>query len=140
MFVTHILQCFIQFSNNLFTILQLKNCGFNFIPVFFVFRYFYYCWPDAVQSIISFCKENLSTISVETVHQHIHDSVIPKLVNKIAREQSQDNYCKEILFSEYRIKTLTLATTFSMSKLGFNYHPRKKCYYVDSHESPENVA
>ena len=27
-----------------------------------------------------------------------------------------------------------------MSKLGFNYHPRKKCYYVDSHKSPENVA
>ena len=27
-----------------------------------------------------------------------------------------------------------------MSKLGFNYHPRKKCYYVDLHESPENVV
>ena len=97
--------------------------------------------PDAVQSIISFCKENLSTISIESVHQHIHDSVIPKLVKKISQERSQDDYCKQMLFSEYRMKSLTLATTFSwMSKLGFNYYPRKKCYYVDSHESPENIA
>ena len=97
--------------------------------------------PDVVQSINSFCKENLSTISVETVHHHILDTVIPKLVKKIARERSQDDYCKEIMFSKYKLKTLTNSTTFSwMTKLGFNYHPRKKCYYVDSHESPENVA
>ena len=82
----------------------------------------------------------MSTISVETVHEHIIDKLIPKLVTKIAKERGQDDYCTEMLFQEFRIKKLTIVTTYSwMQKLGFNYHPRKKCYYVDSHESEDNI-
>ena len=96
--------------------------------------------PDVANSIISFCKENLSTISVETVHEHIMDNIIPKVVERIAKERGQSDYCKQMLFQENRLKKLTIATTYVwMCKLGFNYHPRKKCYYVDSHESDENI-
>ena len=63
------------------------------------------------------------------------------LMMKITEEHGQDEYNKDVLFHKYRLKILTIATTYDswMRKLGLNYNPRKKCYYVDSHKSSENI-
>ena len=40
----------------------------------------------------------------------------------------------------YHLKTLNVKTIQNwMNRLGFKYEPRRKSYYVDSHETPENV-
>ena len=45
-----------------------------------------------------------------------------------------------MLFSEFNFKTLTISTVYKwLIKLRFKYQPRKKSYYVDNHESPENI-
>ena len=43
--------------------------------------------PDAVESLTSYCNNNLSTLSVERVHHHIIDELIPKLVETIALDR-----------------------------------------------------
>ena len=95
--------------------------------------------PDAVESLISYCNNNLSTLSVERVHHYIIDDLIPKLVQTIALDRGSE-YTKKTFLEEHKLTKFNLSTTYRwMTKLGFSYHPRKKCYYVDSHESPENV-
>ena len=42
--------------------------------------YFLSCNPDVSTQIIGFCKENLPTLSLESVYCHIHDVIIPNLV------------------------------------------------------------
>ena len=45
------------------------------------------------------------------------------------------------LFAMYNLKSLSVTTILNwMNKIGFKYEPRKKTYYVDTHESTENVA
>ena len=44
------------------------------------------------------------------------------------------------LLAEYGLHTMNVKTIQNwMRKLGFKYEPRKKTYYVDTHESKENV-
>ena len=96
--------------------------------------------PDVVRSINTYCKANIADISTELVFDHIHDTIIPYLVNTIKNESQIDEYTKVDLLKEYGLKTLTVSTVnVWMSVLGFKYEPMKKCYYVDNHESPENV-
>ena len=96
--------------------------------------------PDAVAQIISYCKNNLSTITGEAVHSYIHHEVFPKLVITIQNERNDSEYSLESLFKEFRIRKLSLSTIYHwLSALGFKYQLRKKCYYVDNHESVENV-
>ena len=45
-----------------------------------------------------------------------------------------------MLFKEFNIRTLTIPTVWAwMKQLGFKYEVRKKSYYVDNHDSQENV-
>ena len=55
-------------------------------------------------------------------------------------ERGDPQFDQTQLFKEYNLKTLSPSTVYTwMEKLGYQYQHHKKCYYVDSHESPENV-
>ena len=55
-------------------------------------------------------------------------------------ERNDEDYDKEKLLKEYSLKKLTDTTVCNwMRQLGFKYEIRKKCYYVDNHDSPENL-
>ena len=96
--------------------------------------------PDIVHQIISFCRSNISTLTIDAVHQHVHDTILPNLAETIKKERNLEVFDCEMLKKEYRLKTLSHQTIFNwMQKLGFHYKPRKKSYYVDTHERPENV-
>lgn len=97
--------------------------------------------PDVVVSLTNYCRRNLTTLSVESVYSHIHETIIPELVKKIANEKNDPTYNKQQLLTEFRVKNLTLSTVYRwMLFLGFKFEPRRKCYYVDNHESPENIS
>ena len=96
--------------------------------------------PEIIHSIKQFCKSNILSLTIELVHNHIHTVIIPELVKKIGKERNLPSYNKEMLFDEFNFKTLTISTVYKwLVKLGFKYQPRKKSYYVDNHESPENI-
>ena len=97
--------------------------------------------PDAYKAILSYFRSNLSTLTVESVHHHIHEKVIPKLVEKVRNKQNNQDYNCEDLKKEFRVQKLTIQTVYNwMIRIGFKYQPRKKSYYVDTHESPENAS
>ena len=100
-----------------------------------------YSNPDVCEQIISYCKDNLSTLSMESVFNHLHDQILPKLVQTIQKERNELDYTKRGLLKEYHIKQLTMMTVYNwMTKhLGFKYKQRRKCYYVDNHEKTENI-
>ena len=58
----------------------------------------------------------------------------------LSKERNDNEYTMKDLLKEYKLKNLTLNTVYRwLELLGFRYKPRKKSYYVDSHESEENV-
>ena len=49
--------------------------------------------------------------------------------------------CVNEFLAEYSLKKISIKTVYNwMKQLGFQYKPHKKCYYVDTHESDENIA
>ena len=103
--------------------------------------YFLYSNPDVCDEILSFCKTNISTLSGELVHTHLHECVLPTIVKTIQEERKDETYNEHDLFKEFRLKSLTMMTVYNwMHHLGMRYESRRKCYYVDSHEKPENVT
>ena len=96
--------------------------------------------PDVCDEILQFCRKNLSTLTIELVQDHLHSVVIPNLLSKLKTERSNSEYSIEDLYSEFQLKSISLSTTHRWLRiLGFKYERRKKSYYVDTHEKPENV-
>ena len=96
--------------------------------------------PDLAEQIITYCKEELSTLTSESVHHFVHETAIPNLVETIQKERNDYEYDKTQLFKEYQLKKLTVGTIYKwMLHLGFKYETRKKCYYVDNHENPQII-
>ena len=97
--------------------------------------------PDIIDQINSYCKSNLSAVSVELVFDRLHGHIIPNFVKKIKEERGVSEYTSESLFKEYGLSKLTIVTVGRwMNKLGYTYEPLKKTYYVDNHETEENIA
>jgi hypothetical protein len=70
-----------------------------------------------------------------------NDTLIPKLVEQERIETGNINETRERVLLKYRIKTFTICTLYNwMELLGFKYSTRRKTYYVDDHERPDNVA
>ena len=46
--------------------------------------------PDVIDSINSFCRQNIASMSCESVHQHIHSSIVPQLIATIKHERELD--------------------------------------------------
>ena len=97
--------------------------------------------PDLKDAVLKYCKENLPTLSGETVYNYLLETALPKLLNDRREELEDDNFSFENLLQENGLTKLTMATIYNwMRRLGFKYGPRTKVYYVDSHEKPETKA
>ena len=94
---------------------------------------------DFIEAVHSYCKENLSSLSVERLHNHIHANILPQLVTSIGTSQNVPNYNLDKLLSEYHLKgKICVSTVCSwMKMLGYVYGLRQKSYYVDNHEKPQ---
>ena len=118
---------------------HFPNC-FKRKPAKDALPYFLASTPDVVSSITSYCKENIETLTAESLHSYLVEDCIPKLVTTIQQERSDPDYTSSDLMKEYHLKRLCPSTMYNwMTLLGFKYEPRKKTYYVDSHEHPDNV-
>ena len=98
-------------------------------------------YPGVVKDMLMFCRTNIAELNVDAVHEFLLKDALPKLVKKIQLEQNCPTYSLQLLLKDYKLSTLCVKTVYNwMIKLGFKYEVRKKSYYVDSHESQENVS
>ena len=72
--------------------------------------------------------------------EHCNEILIPKLVENEKCETDNADLTREMVLAKYRIKTFCIRTLYNwMETLGFKYSTRRKTYYVDGHERPDNV-
>ena len=101
--------------------------------------------PDLHADMIRYCKNNIENLSVESVHSWFHEEGLPKLVKNWKKELenvgiSSDSVDKNTILSEHNLTSLSMGTVLNwMTLFGFKYSPKQKTYYVDGHESKENV-
>jgi hypothetical protein len=56
-------------------------------------------------------------------------------------EIGQESRDVKTILKQYGLTKVCLSTVYKwMKKLGFNYEPRKKSYYVDGHEKEETIS
>jgi len=123
-------------------------------------------FPDAKGQIIAYAVKNLATLSIESLHDYIISTVLPRLV-KTWREEEQieeqdstgtstgttgtiaptelQNHNHDSITAKFLkahgLKSLSLSTTWRwMRLLGFSYDTRRKGFYVDGHEREDVVA
>jgi hypothetical protein len=97
---------------------------------------------DLHQAFMTHAKCNLNSLTTEMLHQYLFSTALPQVVTRIQNERglAADEYTIKDLLHDNGLPCLSLRTlTNWMNLLGFKYSPVKKCYYVDSHEKPENV-
>ena len=96
--------------------------------------------PDLHQNVLSFCRHNINNLSIESLQHHLYTNALPALAESIKKEQQLETFELSHLLEQYGLKNLSLPTVQRwMKKLGFKYEMRKKTYYVDSHDSNENI-
>ena len=85
---------------------------------------------------------NLGNLSIEMMHDFIHETIIPDLIMKRQSEINDDIIVtKEFIMKESGLHTICVRTVANwMNQLNFKYNARKKTYYVDGHKAPETVA
>ena len=69
--------------------------------------------------------------------------MVTEAVGEAAEAMEQEQYNRELkkLLKRYHLSSISLVTIYHwMIHLGFKYEPRKKGYYVDSHEKPATIA
>ena len=108
------------------------------------------CFPEVKNKIHSFCqkKENLASLSVESLRNEIVDTIIPEIYETLLQEQQEHEdfeeeefWTKEEMLAYLGLKSISPSTVWRwMQRLGYKYSETKKCYYVDGHEKPETKA
>jgi hypothetical protein len=95
---------------------------------------------DLYDAFMAYTNDNLSTLSGEMMRSYLFDIALPELANKIRQRRRLREYTVQQLLQENCVSKLTLKTVYNwMSQLGFSYDDHRKIYFVDSHESIENV-
>ena len=90
--------------------------------------------------LLQFAKNNLSTLRIELIHNHVHEVMLPDLLQKRKEETGNNMLTMEQMLGEYGLKKLTIMTMYRwMRSLGFQYSVKTKTYYVDGHERPDVV-
>jgi hypothetical protein len=90
--------------------------------------------PDLHQSLISYARSNLATLSCELIHQYLFSTAIPGIVARVQKETGQEYNAAQFL-KDNNLTTLSLSTVYGwLGLLGFIYSLSRKSYYIDSHE------
>ena len=82
----------------------------------------------------------------EMLSSYIHETLLPPLVKQREKElranmelHPGEKFTVDALLEENGLSKLAIPTVYRwIRRLGFKYQVRKKCYYVDTHEKPEN--
>ena len=100
--------------------------------------------PDVCHTIKEYATSNLSTLSVEMMSEYLHNVVLPQLVENEVKESNEEldqESAREKILKQYGLTNICISTVYKwIKKLGFNYEPRKKGYYVDGHKKEETVS
>jgi hypothetical protein len=97
--------------------------------------------PDLKDAIVHYARDHLHELSASLLFHYLHEEALPALVERKKEELDNPQYNKEDLLAEHQLGKLTLRTVYKwMERLGFQYQPRMKCYYVDGHEKTEVIA
>jgi hypothetical protein len=90
---------------------------------------------------MKYVHTHLCTLSGEMMHAYLFGTALPETAEKIQEEcRMGKNYPVKDFLKDNGILTLVPQTvTRWLNHLGFKYSPFRKSYYVDSHESLENV-
>jgi hypothetical protein len=99
-------------------------------------------YPELKNDISRYCLSNLSTLSLELVHEHVTTKMIPVYYELWKAEEGQVNVKTKIddFLESNQLVNLSLTTIWRwMSYIGFAYSGRKKSYYVDGHEREDVV-
>ena len=100
--------------------------------------------PILKDKMMSYCKQNLSNLTCESVHTWFIEEAIPMLANERMEEEvipagTLEEY-KKMIYDEYNLTKLCSGTVLKwMHQLGFKFSSKTKIYYVDGHEKPEVV-
>jgi len=108
--------------------------------------------PDAMDAFKKFGTANLQTLSIEKMHEYVHEHLIPTLIGNL--EQGDDDNenepqqlttisqeTKDAFLETYGLSKVTMSTILRwMHAVGFRYKSRQKHYFVDGHEEPETIA
>ena len=87
-------------------------------------------YSSAKDDLKMFCRSNINSLSVENVHDHIMNVILPDLAKTTNTDIT-------IILQSFRIKNLCFSTVLKwMHDIGFRYSTRKKTYYVDNHAKP----
>ena len=96
--------------------------------------------PDFKNNILDFIVENRSSLTAEKLHDHIHEILIPKLLQKRKEEAQNINYTKDNLLHENGLKVLCIRTVLNwMHCLGLKYEEKKKSFYNNKHQLYEVI-
>ena len=107
------------------------------------------CFPEVKDKIHAFCrkKENLASLSVESLRNEIVNTIVPAIYETLLQEQKEledfeeeEFWTKEEMLAYLGLKSISPSTVWNwMQLLGYKYSETKKCYYVDGHENEENI-
>ena len=96
--------------------------------------------PHLKDKFISYAKENLTDLNGELMYDYCIDTLIPELVEQDRKELEDEEATSEEILKAYRITNFSIRTLYNWLKaLDFKYSSRRKMYYVDGHERPDNV-
>jgi hypothetical protein len=99
--------------------------------------------PDAMDAFKKFGVANLKDLSVEKMHEYLHEVLVPNMIKKLRSDDEDQSISPERLeefLKSYQLTSLSLSTVLRwMHAVGFKYMNRQKHYYVDGHERPETL-
>lgn len=94
-------------------------------------------FPEAKSKLIAFARENLETLSVDSLHAFVNDELIPFLISR-SNDDNDDAPTKRII-RRWQAKLPSPVTAWRwLRSCGFSYNAAKKSFYVDGHERAEN--
>ena len=86
----------------------------------------------AKKSILDYAHNNLADLTLEYVRHHVVKTVLPDFISKAESDEAK------YLGAYYIEHPPSITTVWRwMRRLGFKYDTRKKSFYVDGHERPE---
>ena len=119
---------------------RIKHRGTRDLPAFLDAH------PIVVTVMKEYGRENLSDLSIDSMHSYLHNTIIKSLVIERLQGQEATSDSHEFeeekikLLREYGLSCLCHTTTYRwMLQLGFQYETRRKGYYVDGHEKKATV-
>jgi hypothetical protein len=106
-------------------------------------------FPEAKDIFVAFAVKNLTTLTLESLHEFTITKLMPELFGIWKKEQSKSSKWQddsefltmELFLESLGLSTIALTTVWRwMHDLGFSYDTRKKSFYVDGHERSDVVA